>query len=310
MGGSSPPGKPIPESVQLAAEKARSERLHRLKTTLARRLENPIAALDALIAEAAEGEAHAELWEQLHAAAIRDGLEAGLADAYLKCLNGPRMKRLVPEAQAAVLMHTADYFQGVRGDAATSQDLLHRVLRVAPGHPEAFGRLERRLEKLLDARGLLGLYASVAAAPPKPANVLATQAFHRLLQLVGKEPLSDDDCKRLVLLVPSHPKLLDALETHCRTTKRPGLACEIIEEALLHETALEETNVQRRHRLVELYTGEVASPEKAIEHVECLLEYDPSDGVALKAAERLLGSREVASRAAAALTTARRSRTL
>jgi tetratricopeptide (TPR) repeat protein len=296
--------------VVLAAEKARSERLQRLKTMLESRLTAPIPVIDALMAEAGEGEPQSDLWEQLHSAAARDGMEDALAEAYVKCINGTRMKRLPQEVQADVFMHAADFFQGVRGDAAAAQDYLERVLKIQPGHAEAFNRLERRLEKLLDARGLLQLYASAAASPPKPVQVLATQAFNRVMQLVGKEPLADDACKQLIALVPTNPRLLDALESHCRATKRPALACALIEQALLDETAPADLTVQRRQRLLDLYTGEAASPAAAIGHVEKLLERDPSDTNALKIAERLLSTREVASRAAAALQTARRSRLL
>jgi hypothetical protein len=205
-------------------------------------------------------------------------------------------------------MHAADYFQGVRGDAVAAQEFLERVLRTVPGHAEAFGRLERRLEKLLDARGLVILYASVATAPPKPANVLATQAFNRLVQLAGKVAVPDEACLELIPLVAEHPRLLDALETHCRATKRPALACVLIEQALGSETEETDITAQRRHRLVDLYMGDAASPEDAIAHVEKLLERNPSDATALKAAERLLSTRDVASRAAAALQIARRSR--
>ncbi len=311
MSGSSSPAKPVPRSVALAAEKARSERIQRLTTTLDQRLENPIAAVDALMAEAGEGDPRTELWEKLHAAAMRDGLEAELADAYTKCLNGPRMKRLAAEAQADVLMHAADYFQGVRGDAATAETILERVLAAVPGHVEAYGRLERRLEKLLDARRLLELYANVAAVPPKPVNVLATQVFNRVLQLAAKdETLSDDACRKLLVLVPTNPRLLDALESHCRSTKRSALACELLESALRDEASADEgLTVQRQQRLVELYMGEAALPARAIDHVEKLLERDPADANILKVAEKLLSTREVASRAAAALQLARRSRT-
>lgn len=310
MSGTSGPAKPVPRSVALAAEKARSERIQRLKTTLEHRLENPIAAVDALMAEAGEGDPRTELWEQLHAAAMRDGLEADLAEAYTRCVNGPRMKRLAAQAQADVLMHAADYFQGVRGDAAAAEPFLERVLVAAPGHVEAFNRLERRLEKLLDARRLLELYASVAAVPPKPVNVLATQAFNRVLQLAAKdETLGDDACRKLLVLVPTNPRLLDALESHCRSTKRPALACELIELVLRdHPSPDEALTVQRRQRLVELYMGEAASPAQAIDHVEMLLARNPADANILKVAEKLLSTREVASRAAAALQLARRSR--
>ena len=312
MSGTSGPAKPVPRSVALAAEKARSERIQRLRTTLERRLENPIAAIDALMAEAGEGDPRIDLWEQLHAASMRDGLEAELADAYLKCLNGPRMKRLAGPAQADVLMHAADYFQGVRGDAAATETILERVLAASPGHVEAFNRLERRLEKLLDARRLLELYASVAAVPPKPVNVLATQAFNRVLQLAAKdEALPDDACRKLLVLVPTNARLLDALESHCRSTKRPALACELLETVLReHPSPDEALTAQRRHRLVDLYMGEAASPAQAIDHVEHLLARDPGSAHILKVAEKLLSTREVASRAAAALQLARRSRSV
>lgn len=311
MSGPDDPASALPQSVALAAEKARTERVQRLRSTLDRRVENPIAAIDALMAEAGDGDPRPDLWERLHAAAMRDGLVDALADAYQKCIAGPRMKRLSPEAQATVLMHAADYCQGVRGDFATAQELLERVLRIVPGHPEAFGRLERRFEKLLDARALVLLYAAVAAVPPKAANVLAAQAYNRVLQLAGKAALPDEALTQLVPLVPQQPRLLDALETHARATKRPALACILIERALASETAESEDNdatPQRRHRLLELYMGEAASPAEAIPHVEKLLERDPADASALKVAERLLSVREVASRAATALQTARRSR--
>jgi hypothetical protein len=298
-----------PRSVALAAEKARAVRVQRLKAMLEQRIENPIAAIDTLIAEASEGASRSELWEQLHAAAMRDGLEAEVADAYVKCANGPRMKRLSPEAQAEVLMHAADFFQGMRGDAATAETFLERVVGIVPAHVEAFGRLERRFEKLLDARRLLELYANVAAAPPRPVNVLATQAFNRVLQLTTKDgTLSDDACRKLLALVPTNPRLLDALEGHCRATKRAGLACALLEQVLADETAPEAVTVQRRQRLLELYVGEAAAPAEAIPHVEKLLERDPTDAFAIKAAEKLLSAREVASRAAAALQAARRAR--
>lgn len=302
------PGKQVPRSVALAAEKARAERMQRLKATLEQRLENPIAAIDALMAEAAEGDPQTELWERLHAAASRDGLEDALADAYLKCIAGPRMKRLEPQAQANILMHAADYFQGVRGDAVTTESLLERVLALVPSHVDAFGRLERRLEKRLDARRLVELYASVAAAPPKAVNVLATQAFNRVLELAGKEALSENVCKQLIVLVPIHPRLLDALDAHCRATKRPALSCALIEQALLDEGAPENLATQRRHRLLELYMGDAGSPGASISHVEKLLEQNPNDAIAIKTAEKLLSVREVASRAAAALQSSRRFR--
>ena len=305
---SSDPVKPIPRSVLLAAEKVRIQRVQRLRKMLEVRLEDPIPAVDALMAELGEGASHPELWEKLHAAAARDGKEAKLAEAYKMGADGARMRRLTPQAQAEMLMRAADYFQGMLGDQATAETFLERVVSIMPEHGEAFARLERRLEKLLDSNRLLELYAKVASVPPKPIAVLANQALLRVLQLSAKTPLSEEACKRLLALVPANPRLLDALEAHCRATKRPGLACALIEQALLDESAPEPLVVQRRKQLLQLYMGEAASPELAMPHVEALLERDPGDASVFEVGEKLVSVRTVASRAAAALRNARRTR--
>jgi tetratricopeptide (TPR) repeat protein len=305
---SGPPSKPIPDSVRIVSEKRRAERVQRLRTILEQRLDNPIAVLDALLSEAAEGDTRPDLWEQLHAAAARDGGEAALGDAYTKCVNGPRMPRLAPGAQAEVLMHAADFCQGVRGNHKAAEAFLERVLALVPGHPDAFARLERRLEKALDARRLVELYASIASAPPRAISVLATQVYNRVLQLGPKDALPDAACKALVALVPTNPRLLDALEAHCRATRRPALACALIEQALAEDEPSDALTLQRTHRLLELYLAEAGIPTEAIVHVERLLERDPTDAHALKAGEKLLSKREVASRAAAALQAARNAR--
>lgn len=303
------PPKSKSRSVALAADKARMLRVERLKMTLDKRIENPFAAIDALMAEAAEGDPQTELWEKLHAAALRDGLEEGVADAYLKAIDGPRMRRLPAEAQADVVMHAADFFQGIRGDLVTAERLLARALEIAPDRVDAFTRLEPKREKPGDERRLLELYATVAATPPRDPKVLATQALNRVVMLSAKDPLPDDACRKLVALVATNARLLDALEAHCRTTKRPALACELIERGIAEDAAAPDAlTAQRRGRLVELYFGEAEAPAKAIEHVEKLLERDPNDAAAFKAGERLLSNVEVASRAAAALQKARRAR--
>ncbi len=300
--------KERPKSVALAAEKARALRVERLKAQLSQKLENAAAAIDALIAEAGDGDPQTELWEQLHACAYRSGAQAALSDAYNRSVVGPRMKRLSRQQQADVLMHAADWFQGIMGDTATADSYLEKVLAIMPGQEDAFARLEKRYEKQLDHKKMLELYATVADSPPRALQVFATQALNRILPLKPSDVVSDEACRKLVALVPANPKLLDALENHARATKRPALACELIEQALLDETMPEAQVVQRRHRLLELYLGEAASPGPAVAHVEKLLERDPNDDKAMKAGERLLGVREVASRAAAALSNARRAR--
>lgn len=289
------------------ADKARAQRIARLKTTLETKLDQPPAAIEALLLELEAGESQPELWEQLHAAAARDGVEQALGAAYAKVAGSQRMTRVEPRARAEFYLHVADYFQGVLGDAATCESYLEKVAQTVPGHPIAYARLEPRVEAAADPRRALELYASAAASPPIAPATLAVKAMNRLLLLPAKQPLADDACKKLVELVPAVPRLLNALEGHCRLTQRPALAAWLIEAALLDPSLPSPIVVEQRTRVIDLYMGDAANPAAAIDHVEDLLQRDPGDAAVRKVAERLLGVNEVASRAAAALALARRS---
>src|SRR6476620_7502794 len=98
------------------AEKARPLRLERLRSMLDKQLSQPPAALETLMSELRIGEAQPHLWEGLHAAAARDGKEAEMASAYRKFATDRRLKQLPADVHAEVLMHAADFFQGVMGD--------------------------------------------------------------------------------------------------------------------------------------------------------------------------------------------------
>jgi golgin subfamily B member 1 len=288
------------------AEKARAQRLERLKSALETRLDNPAATLEALMSELVAGEPHTKLWEDLHAAAVRDGKEQDLALAYQKVAVGRRLQQLEPWAQADILMHAADYSQGVLGDAGAAEGFLERALQVVPQNPDAFNRLERRFTAAGDERRMVELYSLVAAALSTPTNDLATKALNKIVPLPASAPLSEDACKRLAALAPTHPSMLEALEAHCRKTKRLSLACALIEQALADPNLPKPVGVAQRRRLIDLYVRDAVAPASAIGHVEELLSRDASDAKAREAAERLLGIRDVAPRAAAALQKARR----
>jgi hypothetical protein len=288
------------------AEKARALRLERLRTMLDKQLSQPPAALEALMAELRIGEPQPQLWEGLHAAAARDGKEADLAAAYRKFATDRRLKKLTPAVHAEVLMHAADFFQGVLGDPVGSESFLRSVLEVAPNHVEAFQRLERKYEAARDDLNLVELYATVAATPPKPPDELARRALKIIALLPAKTPLSDEGCKKLLALLPASSSLLSILEAHCQKTDRVGLACALLEQGIAGPGLPEARIIDHRRRLIELYLGPAKTPAKAMPHVEELLSRDAGDARARAAANSLLSIREVASRASAALARARR----
>ena len=288
------------------AEKARALRLERLQSMLDKQLSQPPAALEVLMSELRIGEAQPHLWEGLHAAAARDGKEPELAAAYRKFAADRRLKQLSPAVHAEVLMHAADFFQGVLGDPVGSEGFLRSVLELVPAHVEAFKRLERKYEAADDDLKLVELYALVAATPPKPPGEMARRALNIISLLPAKSPLSDDACKKLLALVPASSSLLSILEAHCQKTDRVGLACALLEQGIAGPGLPEARIIDHRRRLIELYLGPAKTPEKAMPHVEDLLGRDSSDARARAAANALLSVREVASRASAAIQRARR----
>ena len=252
------------------------------------------------------GELQPEFWEGLHAAAARDGKEPELKAAYGKVTVDRRLKQLTLLERSSVLLHAADFFQGVLGDGAGAEGFLWRILESVPDHAEAFARLGRRFSGANDKVRLTELYALVAAKPPITPGELATATLDIITMLPRQSPLSDETCRKLLVLLPESQTLLGALEKHCRNTGRAGLACELLEVSLESDPISKVKMIDRRRRLIELYMGEAKTPEKAISHIEHLLDQDPSDAQARAAAEHLLSDRQVASRAASALQTARR----
>jgi hypothetical protein len=236
------------------AEKARALRLQRLDTMLDTRLEHPAAALEVLISELKLGHVEPERWEKFHAAALRDGVEQDVAAAYRGVSVKHRLQKLPASAAGDLLVHAADFFQGVLGDVDTSVTLLHTVLEMVPGHRDAFARLERRFLEPRDNLRLLDIYALVAATPPVSADHLAHSVVNAIAVLPARSPLPDETCRRLVALVPAGIGVLDALWGHWEDgSRRAGVRAG---RTVLERLSCRSRRAELRRNLAELYVGE------------------------------------------------------
>jgi len=284
------------------SDKGRSLRLERLQKMLDERLTQPPAALETLLTELSLGEPRIEDWKALHVAATRDDKEIELGTAYQKVLTRHRMRTFEPDLQAHVLLNAAEYFEGTLGDTELALDLLERVLEVVPDHAQTFERLERTRKEAGDKRRLVDLYALVARRPPVPVERLASRVVSLVIvPLPVDMPLSDETCRRLLAMVSAQPKLVGILYDHCKKTGRRALGRELREKSLGLANLPESALVDLRRGLLECYLEEGVPPATAIEHAEALLNRDPSDMTAVRAAEKLLRVPAVASRAAAVL---------
>jgi len=284
------------------SDKGRSLRLERLQKMLNEQLSQPPAALETLLTELSLGEPRIEDWKALHVAATRDEKEIELGTAYQKVLTRHRMRALEPELQAQVLLNAAEFFESALGDTELALDFLERVLEVVPDHAQAFDRLERNRKAAGDKRRLVDLYALVARRPPIAIERLASRVVSLvIIPLPADMPLSDDTCRRLLAMVPAQPKIVSILYDHCNKTGRRALGRELREKSLELANLPENALVDLRRGLLQCYLEEGVPPATAIEHAEGLLNRDPSDMTAVRAAEKLLRVPEVASRAAAVL---------
>lgn len=295
----------MPES-QDPGTKRSVARLRRLVPMLEGKLDDPVAALELLVGEAEGGEPHRELWEQLHAAAARDDKLVTLGAAYEQLARGRRLRPLAPARQADVLMHGADFLQGILGDPERAAALLERVLAAVPEHAEAFARLERHLAATRQDRRLAELYGNVGGTRRDAPVLLIGQALALIERLPADQALPAETCERLVRASPKNPRVVTVLEAHCRKGGRFREAAALLELAI-QGSALEPAELlEPRRRLVALYLAEVKTPDAAMPHVEEILRLDPANADARKAAEKLLAHPAVAGRAAAALQECRR----
>src|SRR5215471_6787371 len=94
-------------------------RIERMMPLLEERLgslEDARRVIEVLVSEAEKNRLHADLWQRLHDAAVRDDMLVELSHAYDQLLQGKRLVPLAPASQGFVLWHVAKFFHDVLGD--------------------------------------------------------------------------------------------------------------------------------------------------------------------------------------------------
>ncbi|MGH7435417.1 MAG: hypothetical protein ACRENE_07060, partial [Polyangiaceae bacterium] len=114
----------------------------------------------------ARGGLASDAWEQLHAAARRDGCIEAVATAFGSVSFGPRILTVQPQVAAELYFQAARFCDEVASDDLGAAMHLERCLALSPGHVEAFERMEAILAKSQRPDKVSELYA--AAAPHRP----------------------------------------------------------------------------------------------------------------------------------------------
>jgi len=278
--------------------------LDTVASALEQKLENEPALLDLLVQALSKGASPADLWEQLHANAQRDGRVAELAAAYDTVCRDRKVRLLQPAAQVELLLNGAGFICDIAGDGAAAQPHLERVMQLSPGNVDAFQRLETILREREDWVKLAELYMGMASHRQDKQEQLAFMraAVQIYAALPGEEEKAFKLHQQILRIDPT-----DA-DSRAAMTERLMAAGRVADVAKLFEAAIaadpppaEEELLALREQAIELYVDRLHELEKGLPHAEEVLKKNPDSELAWRACEQLLTHKTLAARAAAAI---------
>ncbi|HEY8076262.1 MAG TPA: tetratricopeptide repeat protein, partial [Labilithrix sp.] len=269
------------------------------------KLENEEDILDAIVNAQAKNTLDPSTWDELHKAAVRDDRVSELAFAYESIAAGRKLKTQLPAVQAELFFRAAVFFGDVLGDEFGSGTYLEKALGAFPGHSGAFDRFDAQLTRTDDNKKLAELCAHSAPHRQRPEQLMLLRRAAVLFERAGLEDKSIEIYQQLVRLDSSDETLRNALEARYIKANRFRDVARMLEQALAASDPAPDVDQAARIRakLIDVFANQLKEPERAMPHVEALLEYEPTNADARRVATRLLESKGLAARAAAALAT-------
>ena len=265
--------------------------------------ENEEAILDTMLSSMARGALPSEAWERLHAAAQREHRLSELAFGFESVSQGKRLKTLPPPVAAEFFFQAAHFFGDVFSDELGAVTYLERALALSPTHSASFEKIEQLLQKTEQSRKLSEVYAAAAQHRPRSEQApLLRRAAELLSKEGGEEEKTIEILQQLLRLEPGDVWARGRLEALYMGANRLRDVARLNEQALTSEPPPDlATRKKLLARIIEVYSAKLNEPERALPHVEQLLAIDPIHEDARKVAGRLVGSKGLAARAAAAL---------
>ncbi|MEO7329636.1 MAG: hypothetical protein ABI193_13740, partial [Minicystis sp.] len=279
-----------------------SLRLDTLASALHEKLENEVAILDVLVSALSRGQAAEPIWDQLHAAALRDDRLAEMAFAYEKLSRDKRLRTLSPALEARFLCHAGTFFAEIFGDVDGAQGYLERAFSIAPADAAVFSKLEAVLAEKGENEKLADLYATAASHQSDRREQLRYLHHASRLFLSVDEERAVRLCQEIQKIDPHDVTARKVLEDYYDKGGRLADLARLLEQALTSPAGMPEEEVKMtRFRLMSLYAGGLGEMDRALPHAEELLALDPSHGAARVIASELLSHKPLAARAAGAL---------
>ena len=270
------------------------------------KIENEESLVDAMLASMARAALPSEAWDRLSDAAQRDDRLSEVAFAFESVSQGKRLRASQPAVAAEFLFHAGRFIGGVFGDAAGAVIYLERALALSPSHAAAFAGLEELLQKIQQPRRLAELYASAAQHRPRAEQIgLLRRAALLHEETGGADERVADLLQAILRLEPSDEEARSRLEALYVRANRFRDVARLNEQALSADAGPEgEARATLLARVVEIYAERLQEPERALPHIEQLLALEPAHEGARRVAQKLVVTKGLAGRAAAALAAA------
>lgn len=266
------------------------------------KLENEEEVLDALLLALSKNQLDEGIWQELHDAAVRFDRVSELAFAYESVSQGRKLKTLLPPVQAELYYRAAAFFGEVLGDEFGATTYLEKALTAWPAHNGAFERIDAQLTRVDDNKKLADLCVHTATHRTKPEQAALLKRAAVLYERANLEDKAIETYQNLVKLDPTDEPMRSALEARYVKANRYRDVARMFEQALAADPPPDAEDAARiRGKLIEVFANQLKEPERAMPHVEALLEVDPTHPDARRVATRLLESKGLAARAAAAL---------
>lgn len=278
--------------------------LDTVASALEQKLENEPALLDLMVQALSKGASPADLWEQLHANAQRDGRVAELAAAYDTVCRDRKVRLLQPAAQVELLLNGAGFICDIAGDGGTAQPHLERVMQLSPGNVDAFQRLETILREREDWVKLAELYMGMASHRQDKQEQLAFMraAVQIYAALPGEEEKAFKLHQQILRIDPTDADSRTAMSERLMAAGRVADVAKLFEGAIAADPPPpEEEQLALREQAIDIYVERLHELEKALPHAEEVLKKNPDSELAWRACEQLLTHKTLAARAAAAI---------
>lgn len=268
------------------------------------KLENEEEVLDSVMSALSKNVLDPAIWQELHAAAVKYDRVSELAFAYESAAQSRKLKTFLPAVQAELYYRAATFFHDVLGDEVGATTYLERALGAFAGHVDAFERIDAQLSRIEDHKKLAELCVQSAAHRARPEQIAMLKRAAGLFERAALEDKAIETYQQLVRLDPGDEELRDALEARFIRANRYRDVARMFEQALASDPPPSDDEAARiRQKLIEVFANQLKEPERAMPHVEAILEADPSNAEARRVAIRLLESKGLAARAAAVLVT-------